>query len=312
MAQHEIDPNKVVWYPKPSTRQSTSLHYKHIPVNVTLTTPGTAQDLYVCTPNRPTVNIVENPSFELGTSGWTASGSAIAQSVLQALYGSNSCLVNPTNAAANEGMYYSLGVHGGGAAGNEKYITASAYIRGVNATADEVRIRLYGVTSGTWWNGNAIAMAQNWNSRSIVAARLIYQTSEEIRLFVTTVLQHNENFYVDGVQAELYSFATPYCDGSVSRFCKWDGTAHASTSRRYPNPTSIRGYRLYSTRDVYIDWDCTATTDSELVIAGTDFYSNHPEQIQRISFLNRRSGEQPNVFGELVGVLSSGDDYQEG
>ena len=308
----ELDPRKYVWYPRPSTRQSISLHYKHIPVNVTLTTPGTAENLYLVSPDIPTINMVTNSSFELGTTNWTASGAAIAQSALQALYGSNSCLVNPDNAAANEGMYYSLGSLSGGSQGDERYISASAYIRGVNATADQVRIRLYGVTSETWWNGNAVNLEQNWNNRSAVTARLIYQTSEEIRLYITTVAQHNENFYVDGVQVEQYSSPTTYCDGSQTRWCKWDGAQNLSTSRRYPAPTSIRGYRLYTTRDCYIAYDATANSSiGELKLAGTDWWTDWPIACQRISFINRYAGEQPQVFGILEGVMASGDDSAE-
>lgn len=127
--------------------------------------------------------------------------------------------------------------------------------------------------------------------------------------FVTGSI-HATTFYVDGAQAEANFSVTNYCDGAQGYLHWWDGTAHASTSRRWRKMSSIRSYRLHCSRDIYIAYDNDADINGvnaedrgEYIPAGTDFGEDHPIYLNsKMSFVNAVVGEQPRVYGVIWGV----------
>jgi hypothetical protein len=133
---------------------------------------------------------------------------------------------------------------------------------------------------------------------------------ETLYLSFVTPSIHNTTFYVDGVQAEANFSVTAYCDGDQGYYHWWDGTAHASTSRRWRKLSSIRSYRLHCTRDVYVAYDQDADHDGtnaedrgEFIPAGTDFGEDHPIYLDsHISFVNVNAGELPRIYGICWGV----------
>jgi hypothetical protein len=83
----------------------------------------------------------------------------------------------------------------------------------------------------------------------------------------------------------------------------WDGTAHASASRRRKGIVAVRGFSFHTSRDVYIAFDNTATsTTGELVRAGSDISRSGIDFTQNISILNVNAGETPRVFGSVSGI----------
>lgn len=128
-------------------------------------------------------------------------------------------------------------------------------------------------------------------------------------LFVTASI-HGTAFYVDGAQAEANFTVTPYCDGAQGYYHWWDGTAHASTSRRWRKMSSIRSMRLHTTRAVYVAYDQAANISGvnaedrgEYLPAGTDWGEDHPIYLDsKISFVNAVAGEQPRVYGLIWGI----------
>jgi len=284
------------WRFRPSVRESVGIWNRVAPVDVTLATPGTAEDLYDAVIGQPTINLITDPSIETGVTNWTAVGSAISQSAAQAHTGTNSMLVNPDNAATLEGAYWTIGPIGKG-----KYLTWSLYVMGASASGD-VRVRIYGITSTTSWTGTTTNLTTAFQ-RINVTAQVLESAGEQLRLYVETVANHNINYYVDACQAELLPQVTTYCDGDQSRWCRWDGTADASTSRRFPALGTIRGYTLTVRQaDCYIDFDRTADSNSRLLTRGCDYYSNHPLNHTRISILNVYAGQSPRVYGEMNGI----------
>ena len=293
------------WWEFPSTRESMRYNEQYFPINATLSVAGTAQDLWTPAANEPTINLFTNPSFETGDppTSCVAVGSAISQSLVQALYGTNSILVNPDNSAAGEGFYITI---------NEAFsigetITASCYVRGV-AAAGDARIRIYGVTSGTWLStGSTVSLAADWLSRLETSFTNTVAPENSLRVYVVTATQHNNNFYADGMQVEFGSLTT-YCDGSQGLLYSWDGTSHASISRRRPALRVIRGYTLHTDRDIYIaygtDRPVTASsTVGRTVLSGADWWTDHNVNIRKnISFVNKNAGETPTITGEVWGI----------
>ena len=131
-----------------------------------------------------------------------------------------------------------------------------------------------------------------------------------LRLYMVTATQHGTVFYADGVQAEVNSEVTPYCDGAQGLGTSWDSTVHASVSRRIRKLSCIRSMRLHTSRDVLIAYDRDASNTAtnaedkgELVRAGSDFGENHPIYLNsKISFINVNPGELPRLTGRVEGV----------
>ena len=275
------------------------------PVDVTLTTAGTSQNLYSISQNIPTTNLITNPSFETNTTGWTVTGATIAQSADFAVNGTQSGLVNPDNAAAGEGVYFDPGQYPG-----SRPLAFSASIRmaaGAGNARLEIRRTPYTIASDIL--GNSVNATDNTQftrlSIAIPPGRIPDNTNQAIRLYIVTQTNHNINFYIDSVQAETQPFVSPYADGAVGLDHFWLGTAHASESQRFRSIGMITGYRLYTTRDIYIAFDdyTASSTTGELIRAGSDFWSEHPVAVTtRISFVNAVTGELPRVYGSLWGT----------
>ncbi|MBI2020213.1 hypothetical protein HYS94_02220 [Candidatus Daviesbacteria bacterium] len=278
------------------------------PVDVTLTTPGTAQSLYTIAPKIPAVNLITNPSMETGTppTGFTLSGSTLAQSATVARSGTNSLRITPDNAAAGEGAYWTTQSLAGAGPDREVFLVASGYFNDNAGSGNGVRVIIANTSGVALATGNTVTLAANWTGRSTAAFRLTGVTAAQYRIYFVTATQFATVFYVDDVQVELLeqNTATDYCDGAQGIDYEWEGTAHASRSRRHRGIVAVRGYNLYTTRNVYISYDQTAsTTTGRRVLAGTDFWNDHPMNIKnRISIINELSGEQPRVFGEVLGV----------
>jgi hypothetical protein len=305
---HAENSNYLGWELDPSTRQNTHIWTKWAPVDVTLTTAGTAQTLFSASTERPTVNIATNPSFETGTppTGYTAVGATLAQSSTVAYTATNSMSVDPDNSAAGEGFYWDTPVLAGRADSNNAFwLVASAYFQDNADVGRTARIEIRDAAGTTTHiSGNEITLSSSWQ-RSIAAFQLPIAGVAYRIYFVTSTSASDEVFYVDGFQLELKhsSTATTYCDGAQGLNYEWDSTAHASTSRRRIGLVSIRGYHLYVTRNCYLAFDHTASsTLGRRILAGTDIWTDFPIEADSISFINENSGELPRIFGEILGV----------
>ena len=298
-------PRERTWYTGRqgrSTRKSVEIPYIYVPVNVTLATPGTAEDCYTITPVKSTVNICTNPSMETGSppTGYTASGSTLTRDGTYYDYGSYSLGINPDNAAAGEGAYWDAGILPRG-----QPIAVSCYFRDAAALGDDARVRIYGNTSAGWLaTGNTITLSASWQ-RSTCVYRGTPNSSEETYVYLVNVTQHNTTFYADGLQIELLPYVTDYCDGAQGRNYAWDGTAHASVSYRSPALIEIRGYSFITNRAIYFDTDATATSSSEPLSAGDMFWEDKISALSNLSFLNQLSGEAPTVRGRVWGIAWS-------
>jgi hypothetical protein len=166
-----------------------------------------------------TTNLISNPSFEIGTTGWTAVGGSIARSSAKQTKGLYSLAVTPTG--AGDGVYCALTLE-----------TTTEYTFSVDVWGDDgvdYRIYLYDVTAGTIL-GSAVAFEadENWR-RYVVIATTGANTS--IRVYVEVVDASTADFYIDAAQVEEKGYATTYCDGDQDG-CAWAAGEHSSTSAR--------------------------------------------------------------------------------
>lgn len=297
--------NYKAWEQDPSTRESLRLLTKPYPVDVTLTTPDTAQNFFTVAPGVPTVNLITNPSIETNTTGWTASGATRTRDATIAYKGSWALLINPANAANNEGAYFNLGLFP-----SATPLMFSAYFND-NVDSGEQALCLITDSAGNLISsGTTVTLSSAWQRSVCQIGARVLQSPTTLYLYIVTGTQHNIDFWVDGIQAEVRESVSPYCDGAQGAYHWWDGVVHASTSRRWRKLSCIRSYRLQVTRDCYVAYDRVASNTAtnpedkgEFLKAGTEIGEDHPIYLGTgLSFINYWSGEQPRIYGLVWGI----------
>jgi hypothetical protein len=300
--------NAQFWELDPSTRQSVHLFTKWAPVNVTLSSSNTAENFFTAASHQPTVNLVTNPSMETADppTGYTAVGATIARSATVARSVTNSLSIDPDNSAAGEGAYWttesigSVRLDGSSAL----YLVASAYFQDNADSGNTARLEIRD-SSGTLLSaGNELTLSSSWQRSQ--ASYQVPPSGAQYRIYLVTSSSASDPiFYVDDLQVELQMNTTPtaYCDGTQGVYYEWDGTAHASVSRRRFGLVSVRSYDLYVTHDSYVALDHTASSTLGMYVpAGTHFSPPGGIVASNLSFINVVSGETPTIRGGIWGV----------
>ena len=302
-----------------TVRESVGTLSKFIPINKTLASANTAEDLINLESNTPpALNLVTNPSMELGTppTGWTASGSTMTRQTTTPRTGTYSMRCVTANTAAYEGAYYSLTNLPSG------WYSCSAYVRRSGGGTVIGRATSDGGT--TFSDSPAVTMANDWTGRVTVNHQVTVDNST-LSFYVVTNTQQNITYLVDDVQIEpswAYvmgmagvhdpnpptSQVTTFVDPLLERFSRWMGTTDASVSIREPSISEIHDIYLYSlTNDAVIDFNRTATNSG--VAVGYVLKAGVANAISlrhivkhNISFRNNTDGETCNVIGYVRGI----------
>lgn len=214
-------------------------------------------------------NLVQNPSFELGTTGWQeGTGNGSIRTVDQfGFIGGDSLELSRQQTSPGLFIYSALctGVGSGGATSGQT-VTISAYVYVPAASFSKVTSYMIAATgfANTFVTGPP--GADQWFRVS--ATKVLTGTLDDIQFQFWTDDTHGDGqviAYVDGVQAEVRSSASPYCDGDQPG-CTWTGTAHGSNSSR-PSSVTFPVFRGFV--DTWgVGW--TADVDSEVTVECTD------------------------------------------
>ena len=296
------------WEQDPSTRTSVHAFTKYAPITATLST--TAADVFTVDRGVPSVNMVNNPSIELNAlTEFTASGAAISQSSAQAATGTYSLLVNPANSAAGEGFYWESPNIGFDV--NPQHLTAQCEVRGASASGS-VKIQI------TDASGSELAASSNTNLTTSFAQITASYTipgstaAASYRVYVVSAAQHNIDWYTDKIMFEVRedtNAVSTYVDGALGLNYEWSGTADASTSRKRPAMSGIRGIQIKNESSsageiVYVAFDVTASSTTGIpVLAGATYESNFPVDFREKVSVVSASGT-PTVSGVVWGVHS--------
>ena len=302
-----------------TVRESVGTLSKLIPINKTLASANTAEDLISLENNTPpAMNLITNPSMEVGTppTGWTASGSTMTRQTTTPRTGTYSMRCVTADAADNEGAYYSVtGLPRG-------WYSCSAYVRHSGGGTVIGRATSDGGT--TFSDGPQVTMGNNWNGR-VTINHQVTTDSATLDFYVVTDSQQDITFLVDDAQVEpswAYvmgmagtndpnpptSLVTTFVDPLIERFSRWTGTEDASVSIREPGLSEIHDIYLYSlTNDAVIDFNRTATNTGDaagLVLkAGVANAINLRHIVKHnISFRNNTNGETCNIIGYVRGI----------
>ena len=293
----------------PSTRTSMHLITKWAPVDVTLASSNTAQNLFTADLTEPIVNLVTNPSMETGTTpptGYVATGATVTKSSTVTRSATNSMSIDPANSATGEGAYWLTETISGlsNDPNSKMTLNANVYLQdNANGNA-KVRIEIRSADGTTTHAvGNEITLTNAWQ-RSHAFFPIPGNGAAYTIYIVTSDAASNAVFYADDLMVSLQrdSAAKPYCDGAQGLYYEWIGTANASRSVRRRGLVAIRGYNLYVSHGTYLAYDQTASsTLGRLVRAGTDI-SQDRLHFNSISMINSVSGETPRIYGEILGV----------
>ena len=295
------------WEVDSSTRQSVHPYTKYSPFRSATST--TAANLLSIDRGEIAVNWVTNPRMEVDASGYTLVGSAIARDTGQAATGAASLLTNPANSAAGEGFYWESPNIGFDV--NPQHLTAQWEVRGASASGS-VKIQI------TDASGNELATSANTNLTTsfaqITASYTVPGSSAAAayRVYVVSAAQHDINWYTDKIMFEVRedtNAVSTYVDGALGLNYEWSGTADASTSRKRPAMSVIRGIQIKnesgtSAEIVYVAFDVTASATTGIpVLAGATYESNFPVDFREKVSVVSASGT-PTVSGVVWGVHS--------
>ena len=294
------------WEIDSSTRQSVHSYTKYAPFRSALST--TASTLKSVGQGEIATNWVTNPRVEAADiTMFTASGSAISRSTAQQSLGAASLLVNPDNSAADEGVYWTspvipFSVH-------PQHISVQVEHRGASASG-AVTLEIMDssgnilATSGT---DNLATSFRRLTAQYSIAGSTAAAT---YRLSVTTTAQHNIDFYVDKIMFEVREDTTAvstYVDGDSGLNYSWTGTANASTSRKHPDMTVIKGIQIKNESSdaaeiIYVAFDQTASSSTGIaVLAGATYETNWPIDFRDKVSVISASGT-PTVSGVIWGT----------
>jgi hypothetical protein len=192
---------------------------------------------------RATTNLVTNPSFEVDTTGWTASSTTVARVTTDGFIGSACATVTLT---ADSTAAHARVAHTISGATTGRVFTGSVYVKA--ATASDV-----GETCGVLIGEIGGAAADAYSAFGTVILTTTWQRVEKtytlveddrtsVRLLVYPSRVGGltgDAILLDAAQLEELAIATSYADGTLGTGYAWTGTAHASTSTRSLSYTDL-------------------------------------------------------------------------
>ena len=289
-----------------STRQAVHPYTRYSPFRAATST--TVSTLFTVSRGETATNWVTNPRIEAtDVTMFTATGSAIARDTGQASVGAASLLVNPANAAADEGAYWDSPTLPFNI--NPQHITVQCEHRGASASG-AVTLEIMDSSGTILATSGTDDLAASWKRLTAQYTVPGSTTAASYRLSITTTAQHNINFYVDKVMFEIREdtiAVSTYVDGDSGINYEWTGTANASTSIKKPGLALIRGITLKNESGtaadvVFVAFDTIATATPGIpVIGGGTLDTNFP-----ISFTNKitviAAQNTPTVSGVIWGT----------
>ena len=258
------------------------------------------------------VNIIENPSFEAATTGWTDDGATNTKQATSPKSGSNSMRLVPDNAAADEGAYIEIVAPGSeDSNAGARFICFSADALSASATPS-FQLRVL--------DADGVELAQKSATLSVATQRVklsvklpVLSGSATYRIWAGSEAQHAINIFVDDVQVELNHTGniTDYINTTTGEInTGWQGTANASFSQRVSPMTEITEVNILASHATRVAFDHDAQHDTIaigttlpgiLIPAATTFNVKGVSIRTRINATNDVNLETPLLKGYVLG-----------
>jgi len=174
-----------------------------------------------------TGNLITNPSFESGSSGWTNNTSNVSASIqtssAYSLFGANSLNISIGSSSTSSTCYSFAQTNIGSGSG---IYTFSAYV--YSPTSTNIRIIFRDNNGASYDQGSIYTIpAATWTRVSRTVSQAYASAKWDIGFEINQVVL-NSNLYIDGVMVEPSSSINDYIDSSMTA---WNGTANLSSSR---------------------------------------------------------------------------------
>lgn len=172
-----------------------------------------------------TTNLVSNPSFETGITGWGAvspGNDTMTQETDEAAVGDASAEITCAGVTSFEGRGISFTT-----------VISTAYTGSLHVKAPvgaALRLRLVDQGSGTVLVTTSFVGTGAW--QRVICTAAATGTTTNLQILKNGGAAQVVAFRIDAAQAEAKARATSYCDGSLGTGHAWTGTPHASTSTR--------------------------------------------------------------------------------
>ena len=307
-----------------STRQSVHAYTKYIPFRVAAAT--TAADLITVGSGEIATNWITNPRVG-GTdvTMFTVTGSAArTKSEAQQKVGTSSLFVNPGDAASEEGVYWESPKLPFSTLPQTITAQCEHLEHSDDGTSIKLEIRDAAGAALSPAASTTVALADSFTRSTVQHVVPPRTASASYRFYIVTATKHDTSFYLDKLMFEVRndSQISTYVDGEMGIDFEWDGTRNASTSRKRPGLTVVKGIHIRnesstSNQIVHIAFDCTATATT-LALAtrsttgipifatnnsttGGTFTTTWPLHVTKnISFISENS--TPTVSGVVWGI----------
>lgn len=203
-----------------------------------------------------TTNLITNPSFETGTSGWSNISPGTINQLLEPTTGSYCGAITP--ASVSGGAQYDATV-----ALSTTYTWSCRWKAPVGAF---VRFRCRAGSATVVNPTTVLAGTGEWEYMQTTFTQTATSTAQHLEVFLNSGAA--DEILVDEMQLEQKAYATPYVDGSMGSGNTWAGTAHASTTSR------SNSYVTYNDSAAFDDFDYPMT-----VMAWINPLSNASHQV---------------------------------
>ena len=289
-----------------STRQALHPYTRYSPFRAATST--TVSTLFTVSRGETATNWVTNPRVEAtDVTMFTATGSAISRSTAQQALGAASILVNPTNSAADEGVYWDSPTIPFNI--NPQHLSIQVEHRGASASG-AVTLEIMDSSGAILATSGTSSLATSWTRLTAQYTIPGSTTAAAYRLSITTTAQHNINFYVDKIMFEVREdtvAVSTYVDGDSGINYEWTGTASASTSIKKPGLALIKGITLRNESAtaadiVFVAFDTISSATTGIAVLGastleTSFPLGFTNKITVIAAQNT-----PTVSGAVWGT----------
>lgn len=201
-------------------------------------------DFYYIISPEATTNMLTNPSFETGTTTYTAVGGSttLTRVTTYQRFGKYGLEVVPAS-GVNDGVYT-----GSWTLTSSLPYTFSVY--GYWASGIPYKINFANTSGTTLDTATTFTGAGKWERKEVTYT----PGTTTVRLYITknnSSATSTATFRIDALQLEQKSYSTTYIDGSLDGGF-WNALAHASTSSRYSNYRKGGRKVLLSTYDAYV------------------------------------------------------------
>jgi hypothetical protein len=176
-----------------------------------------------------TTNLVVNPSFENGLTGWVnyVTGGSIGTREVSAIRVRSGASALRMEQTGGGGVGHAFGVVSFANMTSGQTYTASAWLYVESLTQGSVSLAAY--DSASVGSASSVSVAGiDWVRVEVTISATASGTGSVYVYFNNG----RGTVYVDDIQVEQKAYATPYCDGSLGMGHSWIGTAHASASTR--------------------------------------------------------------------------------